>query len=293
MTERERRRRRALDALVDDVALAEMAEAHGEVRLAPVAVVVAAYREADNIASVVSAVPKLLCGLERSVVVVVDGEDDGTAAIVREAGHYAAVAPVNRGQGAALRLGYRIAREHGADYVVTADGDGQVRPEDLEVVLGPVVEGTADFVNGSRRLGVTHSTGLVRNVGVRVFGLAVTLLTGTRVTDTANPIRAFRAELSGQLVLDEPQYQASELLIGAIMRGSRYAERPVTMRARASGRSKKGGNLVYGYRYGKVFFGTWWRERTGRPLAPAPAGGAGQEEAWKSSQVAASPSRKV
>lgn len=300
MRERERRRRRALDQLVDDVALEEMVRAHGEVRLAPVAVVIAAYKEADNIGPVVAAIPKLLCGLERSVVVVVDGEDDGTAAIVREAGHFAAIAPVNRGQGAALRLGYRIAREHGAEYVVTADADGQVRPEDLEVVLSPVADGSADFVNGSRRLGVTHSTGLVRNVGVRVFGLLVTVLTGTRVTDTANPIRAFRAELSAQLVLDEPQYQASELLIGAVMQGARYAERPVTMRARASGRSKKGGNLAYGYRYGKVFFATWWRERRARhapgaplgPAGPAQQGGA-QGEARKSSQVAASPSRRL
>ncbi|MDA8291259.1 MAG: glycosyltransferase family 2 protein, partial [Actinomycetota bacterium] len=86
----------------------------------------------------------------------------------------------------------------------------------------------------------------------------------TRVTDTANPIRAMRAELTERLLLDEPQYQASELLIGAIMSGARYAERPVTMHARASGRSKKGGNLSYGYRYGRVFVGTWWRERTRR-----------------------------
>ncbi len=309
MDARERRSRRALDALVDDAAVEEMARAHGRVCLAPVAVVMAAYKEADNIASVVTAIPKLLCGLERSVVVVVDGEDDGTAAIVREAGHLASVAPVNRGQGAALRLGYRIARERGATYIVTADADGQVRPEDLEVVLGPVVEGTADFVNGSRRLGATHSTGLVRNVGERVFGLLVTVLTGVRVTDTANPIRAFPAELTARLVLDEPQYQASELLIGAVMRGARYAERPVTMRARASGRSKKGGNLAYGYRYGKVFFGTWWRERRARGGLAGSMGGlvgpagadprskgpdtSAQAEARKSSQVAASPSRRL
>ena len=285
---RDQHRRRALDALVDDVALADVAHAHGEVRLAPVAIVIAAYKEADNIGPVVASMPKQVCGLDTSVVVVVDGEDDGTAAIVREAGHLAVVAPVNRGQGAALRLGYRIAREHGADYIVTADADGQTRPEDLAVVLEPVVEGTADFVNGSRRLGVTHSTGLVRNVGVRVFGVVITTLTGTKVTDTANPIRAFRASLSGELVLDEPQYQASELLIGAIMRGARYAERPVTMRARASGRSKKGGNLAYGYRYGKVFFSTWWRESRRR----AAGGGPAQEER-KSAQVAASPSPRL
>jgi hypothetical protein len=69
------------------------------------------------------------------------------------------------------------------------------------------------------------------------------------------------AELTGKLRLEEPQYQASEVLISAILSGARYGEVPVTMRARSSGRSKKGGNLLYGYRYGKVVLRTWRRER--------------------------------
>nr|MDA8290283.1 glycosyltransferase family 2 protein [Actinomycetota bacterium] len=224
MNARELARRRALDALVDDVAIADLLAVEGAVRLAPVAVVIASYKERENIGAVVTAIPKRICDLDVSVVVVVDGEEDGTAAIVRAAGHVAVVAPVNRGQGAALRLGYRIAREHGATYVVTADADGQTDPEDLAVVLEPVVDGEADFVNGSRRLGSTRSTGTVRNTGVLLFGMLITLLTGTRVTDTANPIRAMRAELTERLLLDEPQYQASELLIGAIMSGDRDGE---------------------------------------------------------------------
>jgi hypothetical protein len=68
------------------------------------------------------------------------------------------------------------------------------------------------------------------------------------------------AELSSRLRLDEPQYQASEVLIGAILSGARYEERPVTMRLRQSGASKKGGNLVYGYRYGRVVLRTYLRD---------------------------------
>jgi hypothetical protein len=58
----------------------------------------------------------------------------------------------------------------------------------------------------------------------------------------------------------EPQYQASELLIGAIYQGYRTAERPVVMRNRVAGKSKKGHNLLYGLRYGRVVLRTWWRE---------------------------------
>jgi hypothetical protein len=58
----------------------------------------------------------------------------------------------------------------------------------------------------------------------------------------------------------EPQYQASELLIGAIYQGYRTAERPVVMRNRVAGKSKKGHNFFYALRYGRVVLRTWWRE---------------------------------
>ena len=177
MNPRAKRRRRQVDELVDRVALEELLAAQGPIEMAPVAVVIAAYKERENIAHVVGAMPKEICGLAVSVLVVVDGEDDGTAAEVRSAGHYACIAPVNRGQGAALRLGYRIAREHGASYIVTADGDGQTDPDDLGVVLEPVISGRADFVNGSRRLGETHVSDVVRNTGVVVFAAVISLLT--------------------------------------------------------------------------------------------------------------------
>ena len=45
------------------------------------------------------------------------------------------------GQGAALRLGYRVAREHGARYIITTDADGQYDPVDFPAVLGPVLAG--------------------------------------------------------------------------------------------------------------------------------------------------------
>jgi glycosyltransferase involved in cell wall biosynthesis len=267
---REQRRRRALSDLVDTVALEEFERAHPDTHLAPVAIVIAAYKERDNIEAVTRAMPAELCGLATSVIVVIDGEEDGSAAIVRAAGQYAVIAPVNRGQGAALKLGYLVARRYGAEFIVTADADGQTDPHDLAVVLEPVVAGEADFVNGSRRLGRTESADAVRNTGVVVFATLISALTRTTVTDTANPVRAFRAATTADLVLDEPQFQASELLISAIMSGARYLERPVTMRARSAGASKKGGNLSYGANYAKVVARTFWREKkAGHRARPA------------------------
>lgn len=255
-----------LDA-VDAAALDDFHARYDRLRLAPVAIVIAAYNEAEGIGTVLEALPERVCGLPADVVVVDDGSSDETAKIAIAHGAYACIAPRNRGQGAALRLGYRVAREAGAAFIVTTDADGQYDPADIPVVLEPVLRDEADFVTGSRRLGHEETDDRVRRLGVRVFARLVSALTGQRISDTSNGLRAMRAEVTAAVTLAQPQYQASELLIGVLGRGFRVAERPTTMRRRRTGSTKKGNNLVYGFRYARVVLSTWSRERRSRRSA--------------------------
>ena len=121
---------------------------------APVAIVIAAYNEEANVRAVVEAVPNHVCGLGTEVIVVVDGARDATAAGAKEAGALVCDVPVNRGQGAALRLGYHLARERGASFIMTTDADGQYGSDDMERVLSPLVADEADFVSGLAPPGV-------------------------------------------------------------------------------------------------------------------------------------------
>jgi glycosyltransferase involved in cell wall biosynthesis len=228
---------------------------------APLVVVVAAYNEEASVGSVVKAVPGQVSGLATEVIVVVDGALDRTAEVAEEAGALVCDVPTNRGQGAALRLGYHLARERGAEYIMTTDADGQYESADMDRVMAPLMAGEADFVSGSRRLGSTTSKDAVRNLGVVVFAGIITTLIRHKVTDPSCGLRAMRAEVTGSVVLDQPQYQASELLIGAAMAGYRLKEVPISMKARKSGKSKKAGNFIYGMRFCSVVLGTWWRER--------------------------------
>ena len=155
---------------VDEEVLAAFAREHRGLRLAPVVVVIAAYDEAAGLPGVLANLPRVVAGLATDVLVVDDGSTDGTAEAARASGApIVAACPVNRGQGRALRLGYRIAREHGASYVVTTDADGQYSPDEIADVLAPVVEGWADFVTGSRRLGALENKDAVRQAGTYVF----------------------------------------------------------------------------------------------------------------------------
>lgn len=227
----------------------------------PLAIVIAAYNEEASVATVVHAVPPEICGLATEVIVVVDGASDSTADAAEAAGALVCDVPTNRGQGAALRLGYHLARARGAKYIMTTDADGQYESADMERVISPLVADEADFVSGSRRLGSTTSNDAVRNTGVVVFAGLITLLIHHKVTDPSCGLRAMTADLTGSLVLDQPQYQASELLIGAAMAGYRLEEVPIAMKARRHGKSKKAGNFVYGLRFCSVVLSTWWRER--------------------------------
>jgi glycosyltransferase involved in cell wall biosynthesis len=227
---------------------------------APVAIVIAAYNEEANVGAVVAAVPNEVCGLGTEVIVVVDGARDATAQAARETGVLVCDVPVNRGQGAALRLGYHLARERGATFIMTTDADGQYGSDDMERVLSPLVADEADFVSGSRRLGSTANDDTVRNAGVVFFAALISLLVRQRVTDPACGLRAMKAGVSASVVLDQPQYQASELLISTVMAGYRFKEVPIAMKKRRSGKSKKGGNFLYGYRFCSVVVRTWVRE---------------------------------
>lgn len=253
------------DAAVDAAAAASFAAGRAAgATLGPIAVVIAAYDEEEAIGAVLRRVPAEIDGLPVHVLVVVDGATDRTAEVARSAGAEVSEVAVNRGQGAALRLGYRLARDHGASCIATLDADGQYDPAELPAVVGPILRDEADFVTGSRRLGQSHSPDRVRAAGVVVFAGLIRLLTGSRVTDPANGLRAMKAEVTSTVPLAEPQYQAAELLIGAALAGYRIAEVPATMFARSAGVTKKGRNLAYGARFARVVLRTWWRSSRSR-----------------------------
>jgi glycosyltransferase involved in cell wall biosynthesis len=259
--EEKRQRRRDLERLVSELGRQDFERRHPDARFGPVLVLLASYLEADNIGAVLEAVPSEVAGLEVSTLVVVDGGDDGTDEVAAGHGALCAVLPLNMGQGVALRLGYRLAAEHGARYVVTVDADGQDDPAAIPELLEPVLAGQADFVIASRRLGRDETSDPVRRAGAVVFSLLVNRLTGLHLTDTSSGLRALRLEVLEDVTLEQDQYQTAELIISAAARGWRLAERPVVRRPRSSGSSKKGHNALFALHYTRVVLRTWWRER--------------------------------
>jgi hypothetical protein len=218
-----------------------------------------AFNEAENVAAVIKQIPAMIEGHHVVPVVVSDGSTDGTAAVAREAGAYVAELPIRRGGGLALRVGYEIALQLRAQIVVTLDSDGQHLPEEIPIVIAPILAGEADYVNGSRLLGSFERESLVRHLGVHVFSRIITLLTGRRITDPSSGYRAARADLLERVVLKQDQFWSTEILIEALRHRARVVEVPVTFLARAGGESKKPKSFRYGWNFLKVIIQTWLR----------------------------------
>jgi glycosyltransferase involved in cell wall biosynthesis len=250
-------------AAIDSAAAAAFTSQYGSraAALPPVALVIAAFNEEGAIGPVLESLPDTVLGLETAKIVVSDGSGDGTVKEASAVGAMVCDVPVNRGQGAALRLGYRLARDGGAQYIVTTDADGQYNPAEIPGLLAPILADEADFVTGSRTKGSEETRDPVRRLGVRVFALIISILTGQRISDTTFGLRAMRAEVTAAVQLAQPQYQASELLIGVIAHGYRVTEVPATIHKRQVGKSKKGNNAFYAMRFAGVVVRTWWRER--------------------------------
>lgn len=117
-----------------------------------VAVVVPAYNEETQIASVIDTMPDIV----DMIVITNDCSKDRTSEVIRQHQSYQSGRvtllehEVNQGVGGAIATGYKWARDAEYDIAVVMAGDGQMDPADLPAILDPVVDDEADYTKGNR-----------------------------------------------------------------------------------------------------------------------------------------------
>jgi len=205
-----------------------------------ISVIIAALNEEAAITKVIHAVPR---DVADEIVVVDNGSKDRTAEVALGAGARVVKEPIP-GYGRAFRAGLRSISPE-CEIVVFLDGDGSDCPEMMDRLVKPIIEGTADFVIGSRTRGSREpgSMNFHQVIAGYMIGFMLRLLYGIRSTDMG-PFRAIRRDTLDRLNLREETYGwPLEMQMRAARARVRTMEVPVDYRRRAGGHSKIAGTV--------------------------------------------------
>ena len=190
-----------------------------------------------------SAIERFLCSSAREqtdYLIVDDGSTDGTTAMIESFSGQGVQTIRHRhrqGVGCAIRTAIEYAIEKGYDVLVIMAGNDKDEPNEIPNLVAPILNGSCDFVQGSRYVSGTRIGGdmpLYRKWATRLHPFLMSLFLGRRVTDSTNGFRAMRVAMLKDPGIDFRQawlknYELEPyLLFKAISRGYRFAEVAVT-----------------------------------------------------------------
>jgi glycosyltransferase involved in cell wall biosynthesis len=204
-------------------------------------IVMPVYNESGTIRSAIERVQAMDYPCPVELVVVDDGSTDGTIDILQQLtgwGMRLIRHPRTLGKGAAVRSGVAVAA---GSHMIILDADLEYSPGDIPAMLGPVLDGRADHVFGTRVFGLnTRYQSFRFAMGGRALTLAANILYDSCLTDMHTclkllPVADFRA-----LRLSENGFGLdTELTARLIRSGMRPFEVPVSYDGRPFEQGKK------------------------------------------------------
>ena len=215
-----------------------------------ISVIIPAYNEEKSLPLVLNDLPK---DQLHQIIVVDNRSTDRTAEVARKNGA-TVVHERRRGYGRACLTG--MAALDAPDIVVFLDGEYSDYPEEISLLVEPILKGEADFVVGSRMLLAESRQALLPQAryGNQLAVFLIRLFFGHRFTDLG-PFRAIRSESLQAIGMHDQDFGWTvEMQIKAVQNGLRIREVPVRYRVRIgvskitgtlSGTLKAGTKIIY------------------------------------------------
>ena len=212
-----------------------------------VSILVPLYNEAEFVSSVLTRViaAPLPEGLELEIIVVDDASTDGSAELVERIAelHPGVIrlirSPQNEGKGAAIRA----AADHAnGDYCIIQDADLEYNPQEYPLLLGPLVDGSADVVFGSRFLSSGRRRVLYYWHSVANYALTTlcNIICNLNLTDMETGYKAFRTPLLKSIPIRSKRFGIEpEITIKVAKRQARVYEVPISYSGRTYEEGKK------------------------------------------------------
>lgn len=166
-------------------------------------IIIPCFNEESSIDSVIGSVREVdIPGISKEIIVVDDGSQDNTAAILasyKDGGditiHFS---KENRGKGSAIRTGL----EHvTGDIIIIQDADLEYNPKQYPLMIAPIATGMADVVYGSRFAGQIRGMRLANRIGNHILTWLANVLYHAHITDEATCYKAFRASVLREITL--------------------------------------------------------------------------------------------
>jgi glycosyltransferase involved in cell wall biosynthesis len=209
-------------------------------------IIIPVYNEEKTIYQVLEAVHniRLQENVEKEIIVVNDASKDGS---LREIERFKNSVrdvqiidkPVNEGKGAAIQTGIRYAS---GDYTIIQDADLELNPEEIKLVIAPVLKGEADVVYGSRFLdGKVKSQGLTSRWANWFLTKLSNLVFGIKITDMETCYKLVPTEVFKSLILVEKRFGFEPEITAKLakVKNLRWKEVPITYKPRSNVQGKK------------------------------------------------------